>query len=228
MQRRTSGPRATLALALVAALALALGTAVYLLDRPAGSAWLLPSAWQAGHAAAAGWAGTAAPADTAGLAAAGTWFGAAGLWLPSLVHAFAFSVLTALMLPRRAGPAVAACLGWALVDTLFELGQHPAIAPSLAAGLASTFDGAPLALRVGRYFTQGSFDVADIVAGCCGAALAGLALAFAHRRRLHRPALPDAARPAGEFAAGLAAASPPPHPRPLYPAHAGTRPGSST
>lgn len=217
MQRRTRGPRATLALALVAALALALGTAVYLLDRPAGSAWLLPSAWQAVHVA-----GTAAPASNAGLAAAGTWFGAAGLWLPSLAHAFAFSLFTALLLPRRAGPAAAACVGWALVDTLFELGQHPAIAPALAAGLASTFDGAPLALRVGRYFTQGSFDVADIAAGCGGAALAGLALAFAHRRRLHRPDLSDAARPADEFAAGLAAASP------LHAVHAGTRPGSST
>ncbi len=139
-----------------AGLALLLGAAIYLVDRPAGSAWLVPSAWQA--------------------AKPGRGFGAVGQWLPSLVHAFAFSVLTAWLLPRRAGCAAAACLGWALVDSLAEIGQHSAVSAPLAAALAAAFDSAPLAARLARYFTQGTFDPADLAAALAGSALAYLAL----------------------------------------------------
>lgn len=169
MQRVVSGTHATLALAFAAGLTLLLGAAVYLLDRPVGTAWLIPAAWQA--------------------ATPGAWFGAFGLWLPSFAHAFAFSVLTACLLPRRPGFAALACMGWALVDALAELGQHPALSAPLAAGLQSALDGAPLAARVGRYFTQGSFDAADLAAGLAGGALAYLALRrFVLRDGLHGPA----------------------------------------
>jgi len=156
MQRVDSGTNATLALAFTAALTLLLGVAVYLLDRPAGSAWLIPSAWQAGT-----------PDD---------WFGAIGPWLPSFVHAFAFSVFTACLLPRRPGFAALACIAWALVDAVAEFGQHPTVSAPIVAGLQWAFDGAPLAVRVGRYFTQGAFDAADLAAGLAGSALAFLAL----------------------------------------------------
>ena len=90
MHRVVSGGAAMLALALAAGLALLLGAGVYLLDRPAGSAWLIPAAWQA--------------------AAPGTWFGQVGPWLPSFTHAFAFSIFTALLLPPRVGFGAGACL----------------------------------------------------------------------------------------------------------------------
>lgn len=141
-------------LAALAVLLLLLGTLVYLFDRPAGSAWLIPPRWQVGSGAA--------------------WFGHVGAWLPSLVHAFAFSILTALVLPWRPGFAASSCGAWALIDTLAECGQHAAVSASLAAGIESAFDGARWAVQVGHYFTRGSFDVADIAA-----ALAGCALAFA-------------------------------------------------
>lgn len=155
-----------LSLAIMAGLALGIGTAVYLLDRPAGSAWLIPPAWQ-----------SAAPAP---------WFGRAGPWLPSLVHAFAFSVLTALALPERPWRAAVACLAWAAIDTLAELGQHAAVSGALAAALATAFDGAAGALRLGRYFTMGTFDLADLAAGWAGSAFAFVAL----RRWLPRAAAP--------------------------------------
>jgi hypothetical protein len=182
MRTSADGRAALLSLAVTAGVALGIGTAVYLLDRPAGSAWLIPAAWQS--------------------ATPGRWFGPFGPWLPSLAHAFAFSVLTALALPRRPGYAAAACVAWAVVDTLAEIGQHPAFAGALAAALAAAFDGAAAAVRLGRYFTMGSFDAADLAAGWTGSALAFVAL----RRWL--PAPPAPAAPA----APAAGPAPTPHP----------------
>lgn len=161
-------------LALLAALALLLGAAVYLSDRPAGSAWLLPAAWQARWQA--WW-----PAPSAS-----GWFGSAGLWLPSFVHAFAFSVLTAWLLPARTACAAAACGGWALIDTLAELGQHASVSQDVAATVAALHGDGPLALHIARYFTGGSFSVADLAAALAGSAAAFVAvwctIAAAHRR----------------------------------------------
>lgn len=157
------------ALALLAGLALVLGVLVYLVDRPPGSAWLLPSQWQA------------APGGRG-------WFGAAGLWLPSFVHAFAFSVLSAWLLPQRSAFAAGACLSWALIDTLAECGQHPSLAPLAASAIERAFGHSSAAVQAGRYFTHGSFAVADVAAGLAGSALALLALrgALRHGRRAAR------------------------------------------
>jgi hypothetical protein len=141
----------TVVVASLAIAAFAVGLAVYLFDRPPGSASLLPSAWQSGHT---------------GL------FGGIGAWLPSLVHAFTFSLLTALVLPRSTTSAALACAAWACIDTLAECAQTPALAEPLAAALTRTFGDGPVAAPLGRYFTQGSYDPADIVAGLAGAALA--------------------------------------------------------
>jgi hypothetical protein len=164
--------RAAPLLAGLALAVLATGTLVYLLDRPAGSAWLLPAAWQ----------------STWQAGSARAWFGAAGQWLPSFTHTFGFGVLTALCLPRRPLVMAAACAAWAAIDTLAEVGQHAAWSPRLAEGLAHAFGNHPLALQVGRYFTRGSFDAADVAAGLAGAALAfvvvraALASSTAHAR----------------------------------------------
>jgi hypothetical protein len=163
MYRGTRGPAAMLALAVTAGLTLALGAGVYLLDRPAGSAWLIPSAWQA--------------------QTPGPWFGRVGLWLPSFAHAFAFSVLTALLLPRRLGFAAAGCLTWALIDTLAECGQHAAASVPLASALEALLGNSAVAMQVGRYFTQGSFAAADVAAGLAGSAVAFAALWLAMPRR---------------------------------------------
>ena len=168
------------ALVLWALVLLALGALVYGLDRPAGSAWALPSGWQLGSGAA--------------------WFGAVGGWLPSFVHAFGFSVLTAWVLtdrelpPSRWGVWVA-CGGWALVETLFELGQHRALSPWLAGTLGQAFDHSAWAQQLGRYFTRGVFDPADLVAAWTGCALAAMALLWA------RAAAPTAAPTAERIAA---------------------------
>lgn len=162
------------ALAAVAAAALLLGALIYLLDRPAGSAWLLPAQWQ--EAWQSRW-----PASSAS-----SWFGSAGLWLPSFVHAFAFSVLTAWQLPHRPAFAAAACAGWAFVDTLAEIGQHAAMSQDVAAAVTALLGHGSTAVHIARYFTNGSFAVADIVAALAGSAVAFAALWWAvSRRRAH-------------------------------------------
>jgi hypothetical protein len=156
----TFRPASELWLAAMALLLLGAGAAVYLLDRTPGTAMLLPAAWQR---AAAGLAG-------------GAWFGRIGDWLPSFVHAFSFSIFTALLLQRSFGAEAGACAGWALVDTLAEIGQHPAISPVIAAWLEQTFGTCALSSAVARYFVRGGFDLADVWAGLAGAGLALVAL----------------------------------------------------
>jgi len=156
MRRVLDGQAAQFFLPVAALLALAAGTGVYLFDRAPGSAWLLPAAWQA--------------------TSPGGWFGGAGLWLPSLVHAFGFSVLTACLLPRGRAAAAGACAAWAAIDTLAECAQHPAWSAPLATALERAFDASRLAVQVGQYFVRGSFDVADVTAGLAGSLLAFAAL----------------------------------------------------
>ena len=72
----------TLAVVSLALTALFVGVLLYRIDRPAGSAWLVPAIprLQATNA-----------------------FGSAGTWQSSIVHPFGFSLLTAMMLPVAEG-----------------------------------------------------------------------------------------------------------------------------
>jgi len=54
--------------------------------------------------------------------------------LPSFVHVYAFILLSVAVAPRsmRSGSI---CLSWAVIDSLFELAQHPAIGRRLLSTL---------------------------------------------------------------------------------------------
>ena len=142
-------------------LAFLLGTAVYVFDRPAGTAYMLPASLSL---------------QDNGVRA----FGAFGNSLPTLAHAFAFSLLTALVLPRGAGVAALACGGWALLETLFELGQHPWVSPLLARAIGERFNGIPVLDHLVPYFSGGVFDQVDVLFGLLGALAAFAVLRFAH------------------------------------------------
>ncbi len=129
-------------LLLLALAVLALGTLVYALDRAPGSAVLWPRMLTRESGAPV--------------------FGVFGGSLPSLAHAFAFALLSALVLPWRRAWQAGACIGWALVDALFEIGQHRALSGPLGDLLP------PLA----GYWRHGTFDPLDLAAGGVGAALA--------------------------------------------------------
>jgi len=155
--RNTSAPMRDAALGATGLAALGMGVLIYLADRDGVQAWLLPRV---------------------GLLAHSHWFGAAGGWLPSALHAFAFALLSAALLPARGPARLHACAVWALVDIGFEAGQHRAIAPHLAAWL----DAAGPSWLVGplaRYFGRGTFDPADLAAVLLGAAAAAALLGLA-------------------------------------------------
>ena len=128
-----------------------MGLFVYLADREASRAWLVP-------------------AVTA--LAGGHWFGTLGQWLPSLVHPFAFGLLSAALLPPQGAARPAACVAWAVVNALFEWGQHPRASAWIARSLQE-WDGPPaLTQPLASYFQHGSFDPGDLAAAAIGALLA--------------------------------------------------------
>jgi hypothetical protein len=145
--------------------ALALGMLVYLADRPAGHAqWMPQLGFLAGHHG----------------------FGRVGQWLPSFVHAWAFSLFSAALLAPRQRWALGACGFWFAVNAAFEIGQHPRVREPLAAALQDGFGHGLVARAFQNYLLRGTFDVGDIVAAACGAVLAaGLLYGLRIRKGRH-------------------------------------------
>ena len=139
--------------------ALLLGVAVYVFGRPPGSAWFLPAAWS--------------------LAGSAHRFGSVAGQLPEFLHVFAFSLLTAAVLPATRRAAWVSCAAWWLIDSLFELGQHPKLSPMLAATTSGLKD-IPLLCNTPAYFTRGVFDPLDLLAIAVGALAAAACIGSIH------------------------------------------------
>jgi hypothetical protein len=143
----------------LAIIAVVAGSLVYVIDRPVPHVYLLPSVF----------AFSGSPRNV---------FGAIGASLPSFLHVFAFSLLTAAVVASRTARTAAIIAGaWCATDLLFEVGQHPALAPFIDASLPSWFASVPMLENVGPYFLRGSFDTADLAATIAGAAFAYLTIA---------------------------------------------------
>lgn len=156
---RRPGHQATPTLLITACLSLALGLLVYLADRAPGHASLLPAVpGLSGH----------------------HFFGALGQWLPSFVHPFAFSLLTAATLRRQAAPHDGACVGWAAINLMFEFAQHPLLKAPLAAALQDGLGWTPFARPLANYVLRGTFDPGDLVAVVLGALAAAGVLRLVH------------------------------------------------
>jgi hypothetical protein len=139
--------------------ALTIGVVVYVTGRPPGSASLLPAAFSISGGAS-------------------HLFGGLGGSLPDFLHALAFTVLTAVVLGGSRTAALASAAAWWSIDSLFEIGQHPAVSPWLVAALPTWFGHIPLLGNTDKYFLRGTFDPADLAAiaiGCgCAAVLCPL------------------------------------------------------
>jgi hypothetical protein len=142
-------------LAVIGGAALAIGILVYLADRAGSRAWLMP------HVAAF---------------TGGPLFGTVGLWLPSLVHPFAFSLLTAAVLRPGAGTCWGACTFWGAVDIAFEIGQHSGLKSYWADALQGSAGDWAITRSVLRYWVHGTFDPLDVCAALLGALAAGAIL----------------------------------------------------
>jgi hypothetical protein len=107
----------------------------------------------------------------------GLLFGVLADNLPSFIHVFAFSLMTAGLLGSRRKGTLLICLLWFLIDTVFEIGQglkhiSLAIIPEWIKGHAL-----PMA-SLQEYFRCGTFDIRDIVAGLLGALAAFMVAEF--------------------------------------------------
>jgi len=72
--------------------------------------------------------------------------------VPSVIHAFAMSLLTAACLRPQRRNILIACLTWCVIDLVFEAGQR----------------------TTSRFFPAGTFDPLDVLAILLGATLAGV------------------------------------------------------
>jgi hypothetical protein len=156
--------RPALLLWLVACVSLCLGLLVYLADRHAADVQLLP------RFAALG---------------TGPLFGVIAPWLPSFIHPFAFSLLSAAALRRpvasvRASCAI--CIFWWAVNLACEVGQHPRFSGPIADALLSGQGPNVLTAAMSRYFLRGRFDSGDIAALSAGALAAFAVLWLLHAK----------------------------------------------
>jgi hypothetical protein len=125
---------------LLAVMALLMGVAYYWITRPAGSSVFL----------------TLLPEFPLNQYSSffARWFG----WLPTLLHVFAFSLLTYLALGRR--HLLFSCILWGVINALFELGQ--AMSPEYTGFIPDLFN-------IRSYFDYGVFDPLDLTACIAGA-----------------------------------------------------------
>lgn len=142
-------------------LALAFGVLVYLTDRDPSRSLLLPAVESPFHAPV---------------------FGAIGLWLPSFVHPFAFSLFTAAIAAPTSRPAYWACALWWAIDAVFEAVQAPPLRDALVPLLRAPALPSWSTDAVASYLRLGTFDVADLAAMTAGAIAAATVLHFSQPR----------------------------------------------
>ena len=137
----------------VGAASLATGLLTYLVARPSGSVWFVPSIMHLDI-----------PIPSIVRHAAGP--------LPAFTHTLAFSLLSSgVVASRRRGGAVI-CAAWLLLESAFEMGQRPDISAWLTSRLPAWFDHVWLLANARSYFAHGTFDPFDIAAAAAAAAMA--------------------------------------------------------
>ena len=141
----------TAALLAIGCLALTAGVLVYLTDRQASHAPLMPAvtALSGRHL-----------------------FGALGGWLPSFVHPLSFSLFSAALLAPGRRREYGACAFWFAVNAAFEIGQHPQVNRPLADALQDVLGQGSFARALQSYFLRGTFDPGDLIAAAFGSAVA--------------------------------------------------------
>ncbi len=135
--------------------ALLLGTLVYLVDRPPEQGFLFHLSLY-----------PLIPAL----------FGSLGRSLPTFTHVFAFSLLTVVLLRPSKKVSAVVCLGWFLLDAVFEVGQHPDVAQWITTLIPSWFEYIPILEQTEGYFVYGTFDPVDMLSIALGAMAAYLVI----------------------------------------------------
>ena len=91
-------------------------------------------------------------------------------FLPSLLHTYAFILLSVAVLSASLAQTRIICGVWVVIESLFEAGQHQLVAGLISEPLRLWLDGIPLLEYSHEYFVNGTFDGLDILAILLGAA----------------------------------------------------------
>jgi hypothetical protein len=154
---------------IIAVAAMLFGIVVYLLDRQAESVYFM-SDWMAlgdGQNSA---------------------FGLLGQHIPTFVHAYTFILLTmALVVPedRYRQCLLPVCIGWFLLDALFEIAQIEFIAQRIAAWVPGWFASVPFLENTASYFVNSTFDVLDLLSIGLGTLAAYVTIQIILKRSAH-------------------------------------------
>ena len=108
-------------------------------------------------------------------------FGVIGNSLPDLLHVFSFILITAGLLSCQKRGYLIICLSWFSLDFSFELGQKYNELPLKI--IPNWFKGIPFLENTENYFSQGTFDIFDVIAIASGTAIAYFVLLTTNNRR---------------------------------------------
>lgn len=98
-------------------------------------------------------------------------FGALSSNLPSFLHVCSFSLLTCALLPSQSKKKfVIACMSWAGVNIMFEIGQL--ITTSTLLNIPHYFTKNKIFMHVFSYLQYGTFDFIDIIFAMLGSLIA--------------------------------------------------------
>ena len=135
---------------------LGLGTMIYLLDRPAELVYFMPD----NHTFFTGYM---------------TVFGGLGQHLPTFLHPFSFSLITAGILACRSTLCTALIgLSWFVIDLVFELGQAASASATLIEYIPAWFDQIIVLENTANYLHYGTYDPKDVISIAIGSLVAFL------------------------------------------------------
>jgi len=94
--------------------------------------------------------------------------------LPTFIHVFAFSLMTASLIASQKRGYIVVCLAWFAIDVLFELGQG--IGNLIIPVIPSWFFNFLFLENIGNYFLRGHFDYLDLMSIALGSVIAYMIL----------------------------------------------------
>ena len=108
-------------------------------------------------------------------------FGPIGGSLPSLLHVFSFTLITAGLMSCKKRGCLIIGIVWFFIDFLFETGQKSGT--QISQFVPDFFSGIPILENTKSFFLRGTFDVWDLAAITIGAIAAQLLLWITTNRR---------------------------------------------
>ena len=156
--------KANMVLILIGAVALLLGSLVYLVDRPPEHTYFV----------------YASKINISLFDKVPNLFGAVGHSLPAFLHVFSFILITAALLSPQKSGCFVVCFSWVFIDSFFELSQkYSALTLKI---MPNWFSDIPFLENSANYFRNGTFDIFDLAAITLGGIIAYFVLTISRRR----------------------------------------------